>query len=260
MADTAVEPPRRLGALALIIIFGALLVLLALGTWQVQRLIWKEALLAAIKERLEDEAVLVDEIVALKAVGEDIEYRPVRLSGRFLHDKEQFFFATHKGRSGYYVYTPFALDDGRLVFVNRGFVDLDSKDPETRAEGQLDGIVTLVGLARDRLSGKPSWIVPDNDPAANIFYWKDLDAMAANAGIAAATDDLIDVFVDAGTAPNPGGMPIGGVTRIDLPNNHLQYVITWYGLALALVGVTGVIWWRGRNADKPFDPRSSSRP
>lgn len=260
VADPVTQTPRRLGPLAMLVILGAFAVLVALGSWQVQRMIWKEALLSAINDRLDAEPLSVNEIVAMKAAGEDIEYRPVQLTGRFLHDSEQFFFATHNGRSGYYVYTPMALESGRLIFVNRGFVDLDSKDPGTRAAGQVAGSVTLGGLARDRLSEKPSWIVPDNDPGANIFYWKDLDAMAANAGINAKDGAMVDIFVDAGPAPNPGGLPVGGVTRIDLPNNHLQYVITWYGLAAALLGVTGVIWWRGRKPDNLPGSRTSPRP
>lgn len=228
--------------MTLIAIVAALGVLLCLGTWQVKRLQWKEALLSTIQARLQAEPATLDQIVALKAAGQDIEYRPVRLTGSFRHQNEQFFFATLNGRTGYFVYTPFALEEGGLVFVNRGFVDVDARDPASRPEGQVRGPLTIVGLARDRLSGKPSWAVPDNDPAANIFYWKDLDAMAANAGIEPSVAGLRDVFVDADASANPGGQPVGAVTRIDLPNNHLQYAITWYGLALALLGVCFVAW------------------
>ena len=75
--------------------------------------------------------------------------------------------------------------------------------------------------------------MPDNDPAKNIFFWKDLDAMAASAGLPRRAT-VLPFFVDADATPNPGGLPIGGVTTIDLPNNHLQYALTWYGLAAAL--------------------------
>jgi surfeit locus 1 family protein len=250
VTDVSQQPPRRLGPLALIVVFAALVALLALGTWQVQRLVWKEALLATIAARLQTAPAALDEIIVSKDAGEEIEYRPVRLAGRFRHDGEQFFFATHKGRTGYYVYTPFEVEGDRIIFVNRGFVDVDSKDPATRSQGQVGGPLALEGLARDRLAGKPSWAVPDNDLEKNVFYWKDLDAMAMNAGIDPAGARLVDFFVDADAAPNPGGQPIGGVTRISLPNNHLQYAITWYGLALALLGVTIVIWRRGRAGAK----------
>lgn len=247
---TTTPPPRRLGPLALIVITAAFTLLLALGTWQVQRLIWKESLLAAIAERMAAAPVELAEIIALNAAGEDIEYRRVRLAGRFRHDAEQFFFATLNGATGYFVYTPFEIEGGGLVFVNRGFVGVDAKDPATRLQGQVSGIVKLTGLARGRLDAKPSMIVPDNDPAGNIFFWKDIDAMAANAGIDPATDGLLPFFVDADATPNPGGQPVGGVTQVSLPNNHLQYAITWYGLALALLGVTGAVWWRSRAGGK----------
>jgi surfeit locus 1 family protein len=103
--------------------------------------------------------------------------------------------------------------------------------------------VALTGLARNPLAAKPSLLVPDNAPDKNIFYWKDRDAMASTTGLDPAR--LVPFFVDAGPAPNPGGLPVGGVTIVDLPNNHLQYALTWYGLAAALAGVLGT-WLRRR--------------
>ncbi len=121
----------------------------------------------------------------------------------------------------------------------------DRKDAARRAEGQVEGEVFVEGLARNRLDEKPSVIVPENDPAANIFFWKDLDVMAATAGLPDGAE-VLPFFLDADTAPNPGGFPMGGVTIIDLPNNHLQYAVTWYGLAAALLGVLAVWGWRSR--------------
>lgn len=213
----------------------ALAVLLSLGTWQVQRLHWKEQLLAEMAERRTAAPVPLGEIEALALKGEDIDYRPVTVSGVFANNRERHFFATWHGRTGYHVYTPLRLADGRFLFVNRGFVPFEAKEPEMRKQGQLTGERTVTGLARARLSEKPSSLVPENDLSKNIFYWKDLNAMAASAGI--PPDRLVPFFVDAGDAPNPKGLPIGAVTQFDLPNNHLQYAVTWYGLAAALVGV-----------------------
>ena len=86
-----------------------------------------------------------------------------------------------------------------------------------------------------KLPGKPSWVVPDNEPAKRLYFWKDLDAMAATAGV--PKDKLLPFFIDADATPNPGGWPKGGVTIVDLPNDHLQYAITWFGLALGLLAV-----------------------
>lgn len=231
--------------LALILGLAAFVVLLGLGTWQVERLYWKEALLATIDQRIHSAPLPLAEVEAKFGEAGDVDYWPVTVTGRFLHSGERHFFATHEGNSGFYVYTPLQLADGRFVLVNRGFVPYDLKDPTKRAQGQVEGEVTVTGLARNPLAQKPSTMVPDNDPAKNIFYWKDRDVMAATAGLPAGSA-LVPFFIDADKTPNPGGLPVGGVTIIDLPNSHLQYAVTWYGLAAALAGVLGVWLWRSR--------------
>ncbi|KQY19870.1 cytochrome oxidase [Rhizobium sp. Root482] len=236
---------RMIGRIASIVVFlVALAVLLALGTWQVQRLHWKESLLASISERRTAPPAELAAVEAMAGAGEDVDYRSLRVTGTFLNDKERHFFATYQGRTGYYVYTPLQLADGRFLLVNRGFVPFERKEPEMRKQGQLTGEQVVTGLARAKLAEKPSWVVPDNDVAKNIFYWKDLDVMAQSAGL--DPDQLVPFFMDADATPNPGGLPIGGVTQFDLPNNHLQYAVTWYGLAAALVGVGGMFILRRR--------------
>jgi surfeit locus 1 family protein len=248
-------PPRRRSRLVTgivgVLVLAAMALMLALGTWQVERLSWKETLLARITSQLAQPPVPLATVETALAAGEPIEYRPVTLTGTFLHDRERHFFATYDGQSGFYIYTPLRLTDGRVVFVNRGFVPYDRKEATTRAEGQVAGELTVTGLARQRLTGKPSWLVPTNDPARNIFYWKDLDVMAASASL---SEPLLPFFVDADKAPNPGDLPIGGVTIIDLPNNHLQYAVTWYGLAAALGAVCLVMWLRRNRPDGATQP------
>lgn len=229
-------------ALGLVAVAIAFAVLLGLGTWQVQRLAWKEGLLATIRERVAAEPIGIKEALA---TFEDVEYVPVVLSGRFEHAHERHVFTTHAGQSGYNVYTPLVMANGEAVFVNRGFVPYDRKDPATRAQGQVEGVVEVTGLARAGLSEKPSWIVPDNDPARNVFHWKDIRTMRETSGLPNDVP-VLAVFVDANDAPNPGGLPVGGVTLIDLPNSHLQYALTWYGLAAALLVVTAVFLLRRR--------------
>jgi surfeit locus 1 family protein len=245
--ETPQIPQRRKWRvwIAFVLLPAALAVLLALGTWQVQRLIWKEDLLSAIEQRSQAEPVGLAEIEAALEASEPIEYRTAFATGRFVNSGEQHFFATFNGQSGFYVYTPLELADGRYLFVNRGFVPYDLKEPETRPESLLEGEQRITGLARARLAQKPSFVVPDNDEEGNIFYWKDLDRMAANAGLPAGK--VLPFFLDADATPVPGGLPRGGVTVIDLPNNHLQYAITWYGLALALVAVSLFAWLRRKS-------------
>ncbi|WP_206051177.1 SURF1 family protein [Neorhizobium sp. T7_12] len=227
-----------------VVVLAALAILLSLGTWQVERLHWKEGLLADIAQRRAAAPVALSDIEAIKKSGGDIEYRRVSVTGTFDHAGERHFFATFGGQTGFYVYTPMMLADGRILFVNRGFVPYEMKDPKTRTAGEVADQQTVTGYARVRLGEKPSSIVPDNDLAKNIFYWKDLDAMASTTGIDASK--VVPFFVDAdGSIVNPGGWPKGGVTQFDLPNSHLQYAVTWYGLAAALVAVViGMIFRR----------------
>ena len=141
---------RRVGFAAPLVLL-VLAILLGLGTWQVQRLHWKEGLIADIAARRVANPASLADIEAMSRAGEDIEYRRVAVSGTFDHSHERHFFATYAGQTGYYVYTPLTLADGRVVFVNRGFVPFDMKEPASRQQGQVEGEVTIEGLARARL-------------------------------------------------------------------------------------------------------------
>lgn len=225
-------------------VLAALAILLSLGTWQVNRLFWKERLIADLESRIHEPPKALAEIEALAASGGDVDYRPLQVTGRFDNSRERHFLATWRGNSGFYIYTPLTLADGRSLFVNRGFVPYENKEPEMRVLGQLTETVTVKGFARAKLPGKPGSLVPENDPLKNVFYWKDLDAMASSTGLDPAK--VVPFFLDADSTPNPSGLPIGGVTMVELPNNHLQYALTWYGLAAVLLAITGIGWWRGR--------------
>ncbi|WP_306119607.1 MULTISPECIES: SURF1 family protein [unclassified Roseitalea] len=242
MSAPAQPERRRYPWLVVLFALPVLVALVMLGNWQVQRLAWKQDLLATIDARLDAPPVPAARIAELAADGGDIRYRPVEATGNFVHDREQHFFATHEGASGYYLYTPLEMEGGAVVLVNRGFVPFDLKEPETRPGSLTEGTVTVTGLARERLAAKPSFIVPDNDPEKNVYYWKDWALMVERAGY--APEEVLPFFIDAFEGEAGGDWPVGGVTRIDLPNNHLQYAITWYGLALALVVVLAAFVWR----------------
>lgn len=254
LSPPVTRPPARTPWILLLAASIVFAILVGLGTWQVQRLHWKEALLETIHRRVTARPVPLQDIEARAARGEDIDYWPVELQGKFLNGSERHFFATHDGQTGFFVYTPLQLSDGRVILVNRGFVPYDKKEQAARPGSTVDGETSVVGLSRNRLAEKPSWVVPDNDLAKNIFYWKDLDAMAGTAGLPAGAT-IVPFFIDADATPNPGGLPVGGVTNIDLPNSHLQYAMTWYGLAAALVGVVAV-WLAGRRKGKAIAART----
>lgn len=205
----------------------ALIVLLALGTWQLERLEWKEGLIAERTSRAAAPAIAPP---GADADVRGLEFRPVRLSGRFLNDQEMFLAArSMNGNVGYHVVTPFLLENGAAVLVDRGWIPLDRKDPSTRSEGEIEGGTEVVGLIRE--GGRKGWFTPDNRPAENFWFYVDVPPMAAHAGLAQS----LPYFVEAGPKENPGGLPIGGQTRLKLRNDHLQYAVTWYLLALALV-------------------------
>ena len=210
-----------------------------LGIWQVKRLAWKEALIERVETNLSAAPLTLAEIDTMRQRGEDIEYRPVKLAGEFDHSGEQHFFATHKGSPGYFVYTPLRLESGSFIFVNRGYVPLEQKASDGRSAGQVVGRVEIEGLARSAPDGKPNTFVPDNDLAKNVYYWKSLEQMTSQAFATADANAVMPFFVDAGDAANPGGLPKGGVTLIEFPNSHLQYAITWFGLAATLLVVGG---------------------
>ena len=236
---TAKSSNVRFGIMSLLA-FVVLAILISLGTWQVRRLAWKQDLLQTIESRIHQ---LPRPLETWFKTEPGTDYWPVFVEGTFLHSAERHFFATHDGQSGYFVYTPLETSPGAFVFINRGFVPFDSKDPTTRVEGQISGNVKVTGLARSILTEKPSSLVPDNEPSKNIFYWKDFAAMRDSAGLPPGAR-MAEVFIDADKTPNPGGLPVGGVTILDLPNSHLQYAVTWYGLAATLAVIWSILAWR----------------
>jgi surfeit locus 1 family protein len=218
----------------------ALLICLALGAWQIERLFWKRDLIAR-----RDAAVTAAPAPVPKTLAEPrgMEYRHVSDEGSFLYDKEIFLGATSDaGGQGYQVLTPLLEPGGRVVFVNRGYIPAELKDPAKRAAGQIAGTVHVQGLLRLPPTARPNWFLPDNRPDLNYWFWVDLPAIAAADNL----DRVAPFYIDADATPNPGGWPKGGVTRLKLPNNHLQYAITWFSLAIALI-VIYVLFHR-RNA------------
>ena len=208
---------------------GALLVLLALGTWQVERLFWKQGLIA---ERQAALGAPPTELPASLAAARGLEYHRVRATGTFLNDRELYLGATSEdGRPGYHVITPLRLADGAIILVDRGFVPQERRSPESRAAGEFQGEVTVTGLLRLPPEGKPHWFLPKNSAERNYWIYVDISEMAA----AQHLDGVLPFYIDADATPNPGGLPIGGQTRLALPNDHLQYAITWYALAVALL-------------------------
>lgn len=209
--------------------------LVALGNWQMCRLDWKQGLIGSIAERQHAAPVTLALAEERAGLGGDVEYTRVKVEGQLLNDREIHLYALDdKYGPGFHVITPLRLAAGTIALVNRGFVPNDLKDSGKRTAGQVAGDVTVTGLLRH--GDVQTMFVPANDPARNIWYWRDIDAMATTLGADAPRVHRYVIDAEADPA-SPGGWPKGGVTRVELPNRHLEYALTWYGLAGALVAV-----------------------
>ncbi len=222
-----------------------LALLIGLGTWQLQRKAWKENLIATVNGRITQPPQPLPPRGQWPGVREaEHEYGHVRFTATFLPGEAFVYTAGSSLRpdvteQGYWVFAPARLDDGAIVLVNRGFVPTSRKDAGSRAQGTLTAPIELVGYMR--WPEERGLFAPADDVKANLFFTRDIAAMAAAHGW------RIDApfYIDQEAPTPPGGLPKPAKIEINLPNNHWQYALTWYGLALALIGVYGV-WLAGR--------------
>lgn len=223
-----------LWALLALVLFSAFV---ALGTWQVHRLAWKRALIAHTNERVHAPPVPAPGPAAWAGLtAANAAYRHVRLSGSWIHDRQiRVWTATIDG-SGYWILTPLHRDDGSIVLVNRGFAPAGWCTYQGRCPAAPAGKVTVTGLLRMSV---PPDLFRHNDPATDTWFTRDVPAIAKARGLT----DVAPYFVDADAAAGPDApkWPRGGMTVIHFPNHHLQYLITWYLLALLVLGATGYV-------------------
>ncbi|MBE1509122.1 SURF1 family protein [Rhizobium viscosum] len=206
--------------------------LIALGTWQVYRLSWKLDLIARVDARVHAEPVTPPTRANWGKVNTaDDEYRRVTATGTFENDKETLVAASTALGAGYWVMTPLRLADGSAISINRGFVPTDRRAPASQSQSQITGLTTVTGLMR--MTEPKGILLRSNDPAADRWYSRDVSAIAEKRGIV----DVAPFFIDADATPNAGGLPVGGLTVLDFPNNHLVYAITWYVLAIMVAGL-----------------------
>ena len=217
----------------------ALIVLIGLGAWQLQRLEWKAALIAEREARLAEPPIALTDVTASEAA--KFSYRRAKVAGRFLHDKELILGArAHQQISGVELLTPLELDDGRIVMVNRGWVPLEVKDPAARPGTLTAGRVDITGIVRlPRATG--GWFTPENDIAAKHWFFYDVDGMARHLNL-----PLVPLVIEASIGADATALPIGREATVARTNNHLQYAITWFALALALA-VIYVVYHKQRD-------------
>jgi surfeit locus 1 family protein len=200
-----------------------------LGVWQLERLEWKRDLIARREVAVTAAPVAPPQTLADARA---LEFHTIVTDGVLLNEKELLLNTIGpKGAAGFDVLTPLHEADGRTLFVNRGFVPTELKDPTKRAAGQPSGTVRVAGWLRLPPERKPNWFIPDNRPSEGDWFWVDLRAMAAADGLA----KVAPFYIEADATANPGGWPKGGATLPALPNDHLQYALTWFSLAVAAI-------------------------
>jgi surfeit locus 1 family protein len=203
-------------------------ILIGLGVWQLQRLTWKENLIATVNGHMQAAPISLDQALAMNQ--DDVQYRKVALSGRFDNAKEAYVFTTGaEGVLVYHVLVPFITDDGRTLMVDRGEIPQEKLAPQSRRP--VEGETHVTGVWR--VPDAPGMFTPAPVPQKHIWYARDLAGIAAADGVKLAAP----VLIEADSTPNPGGSPVGGQTVVDFPNNHLEYALTWFGLAAGLFGV-----------------------
>ncbi len=229
-APKAPRKSRLIGIRLLTLFFFS--VFIALGAWQIERLSWKLDLIARVDARVHAPAAQLPDEAAWGSVdAANDEYRHITASGRFLHDRSALVYASTERGPGYWVLTPLQLDNGAIVYVNRGWVPTDRKEASSRAEGDPAGPVQVTGLLRITEPG--GTLLRSNDPAEGRWYSRDVEAMGKTAGLSR----VAPFFIDADDTPNQGGLPVGGLTIVKFPNSHLSYALTWFAMAaLSLVG------------------------
>ena len=204
-----------------------------LGVWQLERLAWKEGLIAQVTARFTQPPTPLPPAAQWPGLDLDsYDFRPVSISGQYVPDKIVPVFiglTDAKGQydgPGYWLMAPFAPDTGGTVWVNLGFVPQAQLSSYLHANNVSKGHMLMVGVAT--VSEDPGPFTPPPDTTNHIEWVKSPARLSAMAGL---SGPLLDLTVDAPAGP-PGALPQGGETVVDFPNNHLGYAYTWFGFAI----------------------------
>ena len=220
--------------------------LILLGNWQLDRRIWKLDLIQRVDARVHSSPESAPDVTKWQAISKDAdEYQRVSVSGNFLSNKDTLVVSATELGSGYWVLTPFERLDKSIVLVNRGFINQG-----VQPAPPLMGFQQVVGLLR--MSEPEGSVLRTNEPVLDRWYSRDVTAIAAHHKLIAAP-----YFIDAEKhdleqpvlSTQIGQVPIGGLTRISFYNSHIVYAVTWYGLAIMIIGA-GVIIVRENRRSK----------
>lgn len=252
--QSTAEPRQRSRALHVALLLAGVLLMvlfLALGSWQVQRLGWKLDLIERVEQRVHAPATPAPGPGQWPQItARSDEYRHVSLRGHLLSDKTSLVQASTVRGAGFWVLTPLRTSAGEVVFINRGFVEHRAPvaDPVT-SEIEIQGLL--------RLSEPGGCFLRHNDPAEQRWYSRDVQALAQIHGLSTVAPYFIDADAGAGDLGQSGAnedakagqpqRPVGGLTVVNFTNNHLVYALTWYALAVMVAGAL-VYAWRQKHA------------
>jgi surfeit locus 1 family protein len=227
---------KRILSLVLFDLVAALVVagLIALAIWQTHRRAWKLDLIARIEVRISVPATPApprERWPEVSAAAD--EYRRVTVTGRWLEDRSALVQAATELGGGYWLITPLVQNDGTAVLINRGFIPADKRDP-AYWKGRDEEFDTVTGLLR--ISEPLGAFLRTNEPLADRWFSRDVEAIAASRGLPTTAP----YFIDAERGPHHTGLPIPGLTVISFPNNHLIYAFTW--CILALIAAAGAVF------------------
>ncbi|MFO1122636.1 MAG: SURF1 family protein [Hyphomicrobiales bacterium] len=214
-------------------------VLVGLGVWQLQRLSWKEALLAQLAANQAAAPVTLSEADARRSAGDNVEFLKIRVEGEWLHDSEMRMMSVFDGGPGWEIVTPLRAPDGRIVLVDRGVVPDSPQSQIIRPAGP----VSLVGFVRS-YGGARGYFAPDNDPAGKTWYWWDVPAMLSTIPPLPGARP-VDFVLQLEPGTDSASLPRPNPPQAKLRNNHLSYAVTWFSLAATLL-VIAALYLRGQ--------------
>lgn len=214
--------------------------LMALGDWQVHRRVWKLDLIDQVEQRIHAAPVEAPGPPAWPSIDAAHDaYRRVRVEGVFLNDRKTLVQAATALGGGHWMMVPLRTDQGFTVLVNRGFVPAERPDVASpiTAKTQVTGLL--------RVTEPKGGFLRNNDPAAERWYSRDVAAIVQ----ARQLTDVAPYFIDADAIPGDRDGPVGGLTVVSFPNNHLVYALTWFALAAMVAGAAAYLAideWRTR--------------
>jgi len=226
----------------------AIILLISLGSWQLSRLAEKTELIAQFEQRSNAAAIGINQVTE---PDEAFEFQRIGVTGTYLHQSEIYLTGrTYEGNAGFHVVTPFSTSYG-VILINRGWVSEAYREPSTRPFSLTEGEIYVEGILR--LPGRKGYFVPENEPEAGFWFTLKPTEIAQ---FLKQEDMIKNYYIDVIRTGEIITLPIAAEVNIDVPNSHFNYALTWFGLALALIGV--YLAFHHQNGRLQFSSKSTS--